>query len=98
MYIADEDGIYSLKFDVPKAGKYFVHVRWVGEHIPDSPFKLKVHPGPNAGAVKAYGLGLEPSFEVEEVGAFTIETKKTRRNRYSHHPSARRKRSIQNYR
>ena len=75
VYIADEDGIYSLKFDVPKAGKYFVHVTWAGDHIPGSPFKLKVHPGPNAGAVKAYGPGLEPSFEVGEVGEFTIETK-----------------------
>ena len=34
VYIANEDGIYSLKFDVPKAGKYFVHIRWAGEHIP----------------------------------------------------------------
>ena len=75
VYIADEDGIYSLKFDVPKAGKYFVHITWAGDHIPGSPFKLKVHPGPNAGAVKAYGPGLQPSFEVGEVGEFTIETK-----------------------
>ena len=75
VYIASEEGIYSLKFDVPKAGKYLINIKWAGEHIPGSPFKLKVYPGPNAGAVKAYGPGLEPSFEVGEVGEFTIETK-----------------------
>ena len=75
VYIASEDGIYSLKFDVPQAGKYQVNIKWAGEHIPGSPFKLKVYPGPNAGAVKAYGPGLEPSIEVGEDGDFTIETK-----------------------
>jgi filamin len=52
-----------------------MHITWAGDHIPGSPFKLKVHPGPNAGVVKAYGPGLGPSFEVGEVGEFTIETK-----------------------
>ena len=75
VYIASEDGIYSIKFDVPKAGKYTANVRWAGEHIPGSPFKLKVFAGPNAGAVKAYGPGLGPSFEVGEEGEFTIESK-----------------------
>ena len=74
-YIASEDGIYSIKFDVPKAGKYTVNIKWAGEHIPGSPFKLKVYAGPNAGAVKAYGPGLEPSVEVGEEGKFTVETK-----------------------
>ena len=75
VYIASEEGIYSLKFDVPKAGKYLLSIRWSGEHIPGSPFKLKVYPGPTAGAVKAYGPGLQPSVEVGESGEFTIETK-----------------------
>ena len=75
VYIASENGIYSLKFDVPKAGKYVVNIWWAGEHIPGSPFHLKVYPGPKAGAVKAYGPGLEPSVEVGELGEFTIETK-----------------------
>ena len=75
VYVASEDGIYSLKFDVPKPGRYTVNITWSGEHIPGSPYKLKVYPGPNAGAVKAYGPGLEPSFEVGEEGEFTIETK-----------------------
>ena len=75
VFTANDKGTYSLKFDVPEAGRYLVHVWWSQEHIPGSPFKLKVHPAPNAGMVKAYGPGLEPSFESGEPGNFTVETK-----------------------
>ena len=75
VFIANDRGTYSLKFDVPEPGKYNVHVWWSRVYIPGSPFKIRVHPGPNAGMVKAYGPGLEPSFEVGETSDFTIETK-----------------------
>lgn len=75
VFIANDKGTYSLKFDVPEPGKYNVHVWWSQVPIPGSPFKIRVHPGPNAGMVKAYGPGLEPSFQVGETSGFTIETK-----------------------
>ena len=75
VFVANEKGVYSLKFDVQQPGNYYAHILWGGEHIPNSPFKIKVHPGPNAGMVKAYGPGLEPSFEIGQAGEFTIETK-----------------------
>ena len=75
VFIANDKGIYSLKWDVKDPGRYSVHVWWSQVSIPGSPFKVKVHPGPNAGMVRAYGPGLEPSFEVGGDSNFTIETK-----------------------
>lgn len=75
VYTANDKGIYSLKFDVPDAGRYYAHIWWSQVHIPGSPFKIRVHPGPIAGMVKAYGPGLQSSFEIEEPGEFTVETK-----------------------
>ena len=75
VYMADDKGIYSLKFDVPEPGRYHVHIWWSQVYIPNSPFKIRVHPGPNAAMVKAYGPGLKPDFEVGAPADFTIETK-----------------------
>ncbi len=63
VFIADDNqGVYSIKFDAMKAGKYFVVVAWSEEHIPGSPFKLRVHPAADASKVKAYGPGLIDGF------------------------------------
>ncbi len=76
VFMANDEGTYSIKWDVPDHGRYFAHIWWADQYIPGSPFKLKVNPGPNAGMVKAYGPGLEPSFEIgTDTSDFTIETK-----------------------
>ena len=63
VFLADDSkGVYSIKFDAMKAGKYFIVVAWSEEHIPGSPFKLKVHPAADASMVKAYGPGLIDGF------------------------------------
>ena len=75
VYQANEDGIHSLKFDVPDAGKYYVYIWWSQTPIPGSPFRIKVHPGPNAANVVAHGPGLEPTVKVGDKGEFTVQTK-----------------------
>ena len=75
IFTANDKGTYSLKFDVPEPGRYSIHVWWSRVYIPGSPFKIRVHPGPNAGMVKAYGPGLEPAVKVGDTGDFTVETK-----------------------
>ena len=76
VYIANENGIYSMKWDVLEPGRYNIHVWWAEEYISGSPFKIRVSPGPNAAMVRAYGPGLEPVFEVgTDSSEFTIETK-----------------------
>ena len=75
IYQAEESGIHSLKFDVPDAGKYYIYIWWSQTLIPGAPFKIKVHPGPVAANVKAYGPGLEPTVKAGDKGEFTVETK-----------------------
>jgi len=70
----DGEGIYTVKFDAKKHGRYFVFVQWSKVQIPSSPLKLKVHPRANAGMVRAYGPGLHNG-KLGDTGEFTIETK-----------------------
>ena len=75
LFLADDDkGVYSVKFDAMKAGKYIVVVAWAESHIPNSPFRLKVHPAADASKVRAFGPGLLDGF-IGTPGQFTIETK-----------------------
>ena len=75
VYQANEDGVHSLKFDVPDPGKYYAYIWWSQTPIPGCPFKVKVHPGPIAANVVAHGPGLEPMVKVGDKGEFTVETK-----------------------
>ena len=70
----DEKGIYSIKFDAMKPGKYFAVVVWSEKHIPKSPFQIRVQPAADAGKVRAYGPGLLDGF-IGTPGQFNIETK-----------------------
>ena len=59
-FVTDEgNGQYLVKCNTVNPGWYLVSVFWSEQHIPDSPFKLKVFPAPNAAMVKAYGPGLQ---------------------------------------
>ena len=68
-----EDGNYAISVDPPETGKYMMHVRWNGEHIKGSPFKVKVMTPPKPENVKAYGPGLDNGCVGQE-GNFTVET------------------------
>lgn len=76
VFMADDDkGIHSIKFDAMKAGKYMIIAVWSEDHIPKSPFRLRVHPAADASQVKAFGPGLIDGF-IGTPGQFTIETKR----------------------
>lgn len=70
----DENKIHSVKFEPQGHGRYYINAFWSGEHIPGSPFKLKIHPQPSAANVKAYGPGLEEEVVIEKRAEFTIDT------------------------
>ena len=59
VYLADDGkGKHSIKFDAMRAGKYFVVIAWSQNHVPGSPFQMKVHNAADASKVKAHGPGL----------------------------------------
>ena len=63
VYLADDSkGIYSVKFDTLIPGKYFIVVVWSDSHVPGSPFKIRVYPGPDASKVKVTGPGTKDSY------------------------------------
>ena len=68
-----EDGNYTCTVYAPEPGRYTAHVRWNGEHILGSPFKVKVMTPPKPENVRAYGPGLENGCVGQE-GNFTVET------------------------
>ena len=71
----DEKGVHSVKFDAMKPGKYMIVAVWSEDHIPNSPFRLRVHPAADASQVKASGPGLLDSF-IGTPGNFHVETKR----------------------
>lgn len=76
IYMSDDgSGTYSVKFTPSKSGKFYVHIWWYGIHIPNSPFQLRIHDGPDAGKVKVYGPGVAREVEVGQPARFIIETK-----------------------
>ena len=70
----DSPGVYDIRLDPVRHGKYRVSVKWSNKHIPDSPFRLKISPGVDATKCKAYGPGLQDR-QVGEQTHFVVETK-----------------------
>ena len=69
-----KSGLYDIQLDPIRPGKYRVSVKWSGEHIPSSPFLVKIFPGADASKCRAYGPGLEDGM-VGKPSTFTIETR-----------------------
>ena len=66
-------GSYHCTLTPTNAGKHMVSVKWNGENIDGSPFRVKVGLPPRPDLVKAYGPGLQDGFVGQE-GNFTLET------------------------
>ena len=67
--------LYTVDFRILQWGDYYANVWWGDHHVPGSPFKLIVHPHPNADKVKVWGAGIEEYVAVNEPAEFYIETK-----------------------
>jgi filamin len=67
-------GIYNVKLEPVRCGKYRLTVKWSGCHIPGSPHILSVYAGSNASKCRAYGPGLCDG-KVGSPGNFVIETR-----------------------
>lgn len=67
-------GVFDIKLDPARHGKYRVNVKWSDNHVPGSPFILKIFPGVDPSKCKAYGPGLENGL-VGAPTSFTIETR-----------------------
>uniref|UniRef100_UPI00398F5899 filamin-A-like isoform X3 n=1 Tax=Pristiophorus japonicus TaxID=55135 RepID=UPI00398F5899 len=69
------DGVYSCEYYPNSSGTYTVSITWGGQHIPRSPFEVKVGSEAGTQKVRAWGPGLEggiagqsADFVVEAIG------------------------------
>ena len=58
----DGEGVYTIRLDPKETGNYDVVVKWAGDHIPGSPFKLTASAGLSTGTITASGSGLSRAF------------------------------------
>lgn len=70
----EKAGKYDIDIDAHRHGKHRVSVKWAGQHVPNSPFHLKVFPGADASKCQAHGPGLEDGL-VGKKSSFVIDTK-----------------------
>ena len=70
----DRPGIQDIQLDPIRSGKYRIGVKWSGQHVPGSPFLIRIFPGADASKCRAYGPGLENGV-VGKLTTFTIETR-----------------------
>lgn len=68
------DGSYSVSYTPFEEGIHKLSVKFGGDDIPGSPFKVDVLPPTDASKCKAYGPGLENAL-VDRPAEFTVETK-----------------------
>uniref|UniRef100_A0A671QD91 Filamin-A-like n=1 Tax=Sinocyclocheilus anshuiensis TaxID=1608454 RepID=A0A671QD91_9TELE len=69
------DGVYSFEYYPTTPGNYIITITWGGQHIPHSPFEVKIGSEAGPQQVRAWGPGLESGvvgksadFVVEAVG------------------------------
>ena len=70
----NEDGTYSVSYTPLEEGPHTLDVKYGGDHIPGSPFKVDVLPPTDSTKCKAYGPGLENAY-VGKQADFTVETR-----------------------
>ena len=71
--VSGEAKKYSIIFNPLSTGKFTLSVLWDNQHIPQSPFRFRILPAPNASKVVVQGPGLSDDVVGCE-GVFTIDT------------------------
>lgn len=71
-----ERGVHHFTYTPVHSGEHVITIKYGGEHIPGSRFKVQVEPPTDPSKVKAFGPGLEPQgVRVNEPAKFTVRTK-----------------------
>ena len=71
-----EKGVQQFTYTPSHAGEHVITVKYGGEQIPGSRFKVQVEPPTDPSKVSAYGPGLAPQgVRVKEPAKFTVKTK-----------------------
>ncbi len=69
------DGTFTLKVEPQEAGIHLLQIRYRGQDVKGSPFKLKVGNPPDASKVCVLGPGIQDGVLATYEGKFVVETK-----------------------
>ncbi|XP_039765519.1 filamin-A [Pararge aegeria] len=69
------DGTFTLNVKPAEAGRHVLSVQFAGEHVPGSPFVLKVAGAPDPSKVRVYGPGVEPGVLATFQSRFLCDTR-----------------------
>ncbi|XP_047523197.1 filamin-A isoform X1 [Pieris napi] len=69
------DGTFTLNVKPAEAGKHVLSVQFAGEHVPGSPFTLKVAGAPDPSKVRVYGPGIEAGVLATFQSRFICDTR-----------------------
>uniref|UniRef100_T1J4U2 Calponin-homology (CH) domain-containing protein n=1 Tax=Strigamia maritima TaxID=126957 RepID=T1J4U2_STRMM len=70
-----QDGTFTLFLKPQEAGKHQLTIKYNEEHIPGSPFTVKIAGAPDASKVRVYGPGIEPGVLANYQSRFICETR-----------------------
>ncbi|XP_037872058.1 filamin-A isoform X1 [Bombyx mori] len=69
------DGTFTLNVKPAEAGRHVLSIQFAGEHVPGSPFVLKVAGAPDPSKVRVYGPGVEPGVLASFQSRFVCDTR-----------------------
>jgi filamin len=69
------DGTFILNIKPQEAGKHSLTVKYGGEHVPGSPFMLKISGAPDPAKVRVFGPGIEPGVLATFQSRFLCDTR-----------------------
>ncbi|KAB7497586.1 Filamin-A [Armadillidium nasatum] len=69
------DGTFTLNIRPHEAGRHHLSIMYEGEHVPGSPYALKIAGAPDASKVRVYGPGIEHGVLASYQSRFICDTR-----------------------
>lgn len=69
------DGTFTLYLKPQEGGRHLLTVKYGGDHIPGSPYSLRIAGAPDASKVRVYGPGIEPGVLAVYQSRFICDTR-----------------------
>lgn len=69
------DGTFTLHIKPQEGGRHLLTVKYGGDHIPGSPYTLRIAGAPDASKVRVYGPGIEPGVLAVYQSRFICDTR-----------------------
>ncbi|XP_029456815.1 LOW QUALITY PROTEIN: filamin-B [Rhinatrema bivittatum] len=71
----NKDGTYAVSYVPDKTGRYQIAVKYGGDDIPLSPYRIRATPAGDASKCTATGPGIEPTVKTGEEVGFVVDAK-----------------------